>query len=270
MFQALFFSLSLVLLSSHGLQAAIPAWAFSGDQIDKAQATAREKSQPLAFVFTDTSAAIIKKLNRRCFTALKGEATVVVMYGRVEKQWQQISPLLIEVLDSKKLSTWAPRVVVTTWDMAGIWAMVSRDRIEDDGEFRKFKDKLKTIKQEGSKADYHRSAELYWRKHNHSRVIGSFVSLQEGILTTKHKDKEYQNAIDLFLPADVAYAKSLARLDRKPEAWSNPQGKVITGTFISMVDGNITLELENGKEMSFPVSRLSEDSQKRAQERAAE
>ena len=57
--------------------------------------------------------------------------------------------------------------------------------------------------------------------------------------------------------------------DPEWEDWTNSDGKTITAKFRGLAEGKVTLELKNGKEVDYPLAKLSAESQKRARELAS-
>ena len=54
------------------------------------------------------------------------------------------------------------------------------------------------------------------------------------------------------------------------ESWTNSEDKVVKATFVSLIDGNITIAISKRKNpVTFPVTKLSEVSQERAKDLAA-
>lgn len=54
----------------------------------------------------------------------------------------------------------------------------------------------------------------------------------------------------------------------RPELWRDSRGRSLTATYVSSTAGEVTLRLENGKQTTLPLSRLSEASRNRVAELA--
>jgi hypothetical protein len=76
------------------------------------------------------------------------------------------------------------------------------------------------------------------------------------------------------IKSEVANAERQKRIDElmpkfEAERWTNTEGKIVQATFISLIDGNITIEVPRRKNpITFPLTKLNEASQDRAKELA--
>jgi len=112
--------------------------------------------------------------------------------------------------------------------------------------------------------------------------VGTFERLDGEILILKNKGgHEVRIELSKLTPKAADFARHLAKRKSgavqetgtpdamREEEWMSTKGKVILATFISLAGDSVTLKLANGKETRVPLKRLSQESQKKAQERAA-
>lgn len=255
-------------LLTHGIAAGfdVPNWVFKSDRFDEARTLAEKDKKCLILVFSNTSFSGAEELTKKCLARFKSLGVVVFIDGVKDPISERIYPYASNALHSAEMTAWVPRVLAATADTGGVVATLSKDQMEAAGGSNEFKKQVEDFHAGKRDADYGDGAELKWMKPDYSAKLGSFVSAKGGVLTLRFKGKEYQTPLAEFEPRFADYARYLEIRNRKPEPWTSPEGKKITGVLLSLTEKEITLRLADGKEQTFSVTRLSPESLKRAKE----
>ncbi|MGI9240397.1 MAG: hypothetical protein ACR2RV_06320, partial [Verrucomicrobiales bacterium] len=74
-----------------------------------------------------------------------------------------------------------------------------------------------------------------------------YLKFKDGVLVTDSFDEQHDTS-----------AEKIA--EPVPQEWVNAEGKKITATFRGFDGDQVTLELENGKTVKYPIRKLSEKS----------
>lgn len=244
----------------------VPGWVFKNDRFDEAQALAGRENKCLILVFSNTKLSGAEELTKKCLARVKSLGVVVFIDGPEDPLSQRIYPYASNALHSAEMTAWVPRVLAATADTGGVVATLSKDRMEAPGGSNEFKKQVEDFHAGKRDADHGDGVELSWKKPDFSSLRGSFVSAKGGVLTLRFKGKEYRTPLAEFEPIYAEYARYLEIRNRKPEPWTSPEGKKITGVLLSLTEKEVTLRLADGKEQTFSVTRLSPESLKRAKE----
>jgi hypothetical protein len=244
----------------------VPDWVFKSDRFDDARAMAGREKKCLILVFSNTKLSGAEELTKKCLARFKSLGVVVFIDGPEDPVSQRIYPYASNALHSAEMTAWVPRVLAATADTGGVVATLSKDRMEAPGGSNEFKNQVEDFHAGKREADYGDGIELGWKKPDFSSLRGSFVSAKGGVLTLRFKGKESQTPLAEFEPIYSEYARYLEIRNRKPETWTSPEGKKITGVLLSVTEKEIALRQADGKVQTFPVTRLSAESLKRAKE----
>ena len=255
-------------LLTHGIAAGfdVPNWVFKSDRFDEARTLAEKEKKCLILVFSDTKFSGAEELTKKCLTRFKSLGVVVFIDGIKDPLSVRIYPYAWSAIHSTEMTTWVPRVLAATADTGGVVATLSKMEMEDADGATGFKDQVEAYLAGKRDADYGDGIELSWTKKDRSATRGSFVSAKGGMLTSLFQDKEYQTPLTELEAVYAEYARYLEIRSRKPEPWTSPEGKKITGVLLSLTEKEVTLRLADGKMQTFSVTRLSPESLKRAKE----
>jgi hypothetical protein len=244
----------------------VPGWVFKSDRFDEARALAGKEKKCLILVFSDTTLSGAEDLTEKCLTRFKSLGVVVFIDGIKDPVSHRIYPYASNALHSAEMTAWVPRVLAATADTGGVVATLSKMQMEEPGGSAAFTKQVEEFLAGKRDADYGDGIELSWKKTDGIAKLGSFVSAKGGMLTLRFKGKEYQTPLAEFEPRYAEYARYLEIRNRKPEPWTSPDGKKITGVLLALTEKEITLRLADGKVQTFSVTRLSPESLKRAKE----
>lgn len=255
-------------LLTHGIAAGfdVPDWVFKSDRFDEARALAEKDKKCLILVFSNTTLSDAEDLTKKCLARFKSLGVVVFIDGPEDPVSHRIYPYASNALHSAEMTAWIPRVLAATADTGGVVATLSKMQMEAAGGSNEFKKQVEDFHAGKRDADYGDGVVLNWKKPDFSAKMGSFVSAKGGVLTLLFKGKEYQTPLAEFEPRYAEYARYLEIRNRKPEPWTSPEGKKITGVLLALTEKEVTLRLADGKVQTFSVTRLSTESLKRAKE----
>ncbi len=244
----------------------VPNLVFKSDRFDEARKLAEKDKKCLILVFSNTTLSDAEDLTKKCLTRFKSLGVVVFIDGPEDPVSHRIYPYASNALHSAEMTAWIPRVLAATADTGGVVATLSKMQMEEPGGSAAFTKQVEEFLAGKRNADYGDGVELSWKKPDFSSLRGSFVSAKGGLLTLRFKGKESQTPLAEFEPRYADYARYLEIRNRKPEPWTSPEGKKITGVLLALTEKEVTLRLADGKEQTFSVTRLSPESLKRAKE----
>lgn len=265
-FVAAFFLMRVLLTSGTAAGFDVPDWVFKNDRFDEAQALAEREKKCLILVFSNTSFSGAEELTKKCLARSRSLGVVVFIDGPEDPLSGRIYPYALSVIHSPEMTAWVPRAMATTADTGGVVATVSKMQLEAPGGSATFEKQVEDHYAGKRNADYGAGVELSWKKTGLISLRGSFVSAKGGVLTLNYKGKESRTPLAEFEPRWAEYARYLEIRSRKPEAWTSPEGKKITGVLLALTEKEVTLRMADGKEQIFSVTRLSPESLKRAKE----
>jgi hypothetical protein len=244
----------------------VPNWVFKSDRFDEARVVAEREKKCLILVFSNTKLSGSEEPTKKCLARFKSLGVVVFIDGMEDPISQRVYPYAWTALHSPEMTAWIPRVLAATADTGGVVATLSKLQMDAAGGATAFKDQVEAYRAGKRMADFGDGVEQSWKKPDFSAKLGSFVSAKGGVLTLRYKGKDHQTPLAEFETRYAEYARYLEIRSRKPEPWTSPGGKSITGVLLSLTEKEATLRLADGKVQTFPVTRLSPESLKRAKE----
>ena len=268
-----FFAVVIAALSLTSAEAKLPRGVFTGLEIDAACAEAAKSRKGVALLLghesSKSSSSAIQKL----------KAFAVVVFIEVDGHEERIMrPPVITALYHEKVGISSPRFAVTSPDLAEFWTGASARDVRGSNASKVFR----TVKEEtltnASAWDPSKAYEtlskriLWWGLEDDKNTKGRFKRLgTEHLYLTDKDGKQIRYPFEQLTHATHTFAKRMsamaaaARLPTfKVEPWTSSDGKVLNAKFVSLKGGELTLETDAGKNVSFPVSRLDTESAKRA------
>ena len=210
---------------------------------------------------------------------------LVYVNSKASTRYESLSPLVAGALNCPKVGRTIPIAVISSPDQKEIYTKLSYSQLKKSKMYSlTSKIVKKALKGEVPPADA-TVVPMWHLKKSRRYCSGTFVQLDEGeSLTIASKKSGGSQKIPLSHLSEgaQAYAK-LMELQRTGasadggseekntshtvETWeSSKDGKKMKATFISLSDGQITLKKDNGKSITFPLTKLSDKSQQRAKE----
>ena len=262
----------------------IPKHVFKASELDQAVKKAEEENKALAFVLTDqnSNCGLCNNASLEAFSKFKRDAIIVYLNSKkMEVDYQKLSPVVIGGLQAKSMGKYIPKAVITSADQSTYFASVAYEEMKES---KSFKDAINSAEKglDGQAPGMPEDAEYRWIVKNTSRFYtGSFVEVTthkkkgELLVLKKPEGKKVHIPTSELATGALAYAHSMNAKAKKAkahaaiveESWESAEGgKIINATFVKLQERKITLKMQNGKEMTFDVSKLSKESQKRARE----
>ncbi|MEM1008365.1 MAG: SHD1 domain-containing protein [Myxococcota bacterium] len=211
---------------------------------------------------------------------MKKHAVVVYINTKDGKSLENLSPVVTGALYAKSMGNIIPKAVVTSPDQKTYMASIAYKSMKDSKSFRDANKQVKSVL-DGAVVEVPKDLVYAWTiRGKRSFVVGEFMELKDDktVLLKTPNGRTRKMSLDQLTPGCGAYARVMAgggdeevsSGKRELEPWTNTKGKQIHARFISLKDGKIRLEQMNGKVVTFSISLLSEESQKRAKELAGE
>lgn len=209
---------------------------------------------------------------------------IVYVNDKDKKRWEQLSPPVLGAFYGTTMGHVYPKAVVSSTDQSHVFANMNHKQLEKTSEYSKVSKVAKEALQ-GSLPAPGPVFDLKWTvKGTEGSLTGTFIKLVDNKrLVLNIKGRERGNKLEEFGEGAQAYARHLAGIEEAPEAekkdpkvsdetevveaWeSSAKNKTIQARFVSLDGDSITLKLETGKVVTFPMGKLSERSQERAKE----
>ncbi|QQL45046.1 hypothetical protein [Sulfuriroseicoccus oceanibius] len=216
------------------------------------------------------------------FKNFRRHSVVVYISSKAKVRYQEVSPVVVGRFRDKSLGHTIPKAVIVSADQSLWFASSKYADMKGSKEFSRVR---KLVKQ-GLDGELDQKPYQYanaWQLLGPGNVyLGTFVRLSEDgqSMVLKRQD----NGTEMSVPLDklVSGAQRAARMmagggaeiSAEPEvpvmeSWVSAEGgKTITAKFQSLSGNRITLVMENGRTVTFDISKLSEKSQQRAKELA--
>ncbi len=187
-----------------------------------------------------------------------------------------LPPVAFGALRAKSMGNTIPKLAVLNSQASKVWEKLPYKEISEK-RLKKLKNAVAKYQSGKAIPPEHSDVDLTWVTKNGGAYVGELVEILPNALRLKGKKGKIINApFKNLSPLSIAYAKQIiGQSDSEEttaspamETWIGNNGKSIQATFIALTGDQISLELKNGKTSSFPLSRLAEESQKRAKELA--
>lgn len=214
------------------------------------------------------------------FKQLKKHAVVVYINTKKRAASENLSPLVLGVINANSMGNIIPKVVVTSHNQKSYIASMPYKSMKDKKSFRAVNAQIKEALA-GKAMEKPKDAKIVWTLAGSGRYYkGDFVEIKDDkdLVLKSPEGKNFSVPLEKLTKGTQAYARALAgggaepAASKKPEleSWTNKKGKQIHARFLSLKNGKISLEKMDGKVVTFNVSVLSEESQKRAKELAGQ
>lgn len=206
------------------------------------------------------------------FNTFKRKAVTVILESKKKDYDNQISPLISGALRDPKLGNTIPILAASSPNEDAIWGQLSYAKIKSSKDLKGMVKELTAIQKGEKEPAEDIKITLQWGVKDKPGYAyrGDFVKVEDDKLHVSEKGKTHAIPFDKLSSSAVAYAKKLAGIEKaeaakpKEEDWTNSAGKTIVATFVALKGEKITLKLANGKETTFALNLLSEDSIKKA------
>lgn len=260
-----------------------PKWVYKITQLEEAQAKAAEENKGLAFVLTEenSSCSICVAATSATFTNLKRHSVIVHIPSNEGDRFELVYPTVSSGFNAPGMSNTIPKVIITSPDMMTVWKILDYPDLQKDRTFSDVSKTITAICAGTATPELAKDAVLYWYLPSSSRkYIGSFEKIDDKGRVVLKLSGGFQAFTEKELCAGaINYARNLAgktsensdsveAIAFKEEKWTSSDGKTLVATFVSLIDGKITLRKTTGKDSTFSIKRLSQESRKRAEELA--
>ncbi len=286
----------LVALASGSAFAAldVPKKVFPVKRLDEAIAKAKSEKKAVSLVFSqaNTTCGICIAASSQAFKALDDHSIVVLVNSGVIEELALLSPPVFTALNEDSFGNTIPWAVVMSPDLTEPWDKVKHEDMTNAKAYRAVEKSVKArLAQPVDAAPAtpaaagERGSVFKWFLNSGQMYIGSFVRASENSLYLKtpegHDQKvplaelgpgvrEYVNSLKKQAAGgSAATGDPAATKSAQPEKWSNTSGKVIEATFVSLQNGQVTLQLPDGKPAKVALTSLSPESRARAEAAAA-
>ncbi|WP_435896110.1 hypothetical protein [Oceaniferula spumae] len=199
--------------------------------------------------------------------------------------YDHISPIVGGGLGDPKMGNLIPKAVVVSPDMTTMYGSIAYKQMKASKNFTELNKKVEAAL-EGKPAGAQPEPQWYVKAGKGSFYKGNMVNLKKNkknqqIIVLKERSGKVLNVplgkltplaqkMALGQVADKADDKPSAAAELEMESWESAKGgKSIKATFVSLSGGKITLKKDNGQEVTFDLTLLSDKSQSRARELAA-
>lgn len=208
------------------------------------------------------------------FDEFRKKAVTVFVNSGVNAQKNLLSPLVYTALTGPKMGNTIPKTAATSPQMDSIWGQLSYKQMTEKG-IKQLRKDLKAMT-DGKAPIAPQTIKFFkWTSRDQpgNAWTGSFRQLNGETLVLKSPEGKIMK-LPLSKLSDAAsdFARKLGgqstekaeSLTFQEEEWTSSTGKTIKATFVSLKGSQITLDLANGKQSSFPLTRLAQESQDRA------
>lgn len=299
-------SLSLALLAA-APAADVPRGTYAPADLEEAMEEAQRSGKAVALLFLDDGASQEQHIEQNR-TALRGvKSFAEIVYVDVKgADITEYSPPIFTVLQDPTVGALIPKCALMAPDLSEMWSKFSAVGLTEESSRRTLSNVRKEV---AEKLDGWRAAEgagnpltrsYKWALEENKYSEGTFDSYDGELLTLIDKKTNRPNSIEKakLRPGSVAFAEKLAKLKGDApavatatadapdapdapaadsgggggamETWTSSDGRTLQAKFVALKDGKVALELEGGKQVVVPLSRLSKESVKRAQALDAE
>ena len=216
------------------------------------------------------------------FKQLKKHAIVVYINTEKPQAKEHLSPIVMAALNTESMGSLIPRAVITSPDQRTYMASIDYKSMKNKKTFKNANKKVKEALA-GKTTEMPKDAIISWTltgKNNYYK--GDFVKIEndKNLVLKTPEGNEISVPLEKFTQGAQAYARLLAGGDEEKttgskkthelESWTSTSGKQIHARFLSVKNGKVSLEMTDGKVVTFSLTKLSKDSQKRAKELADE
>lgn len=217
------------------------------------------------------------------FSKFKRHSVIVYVNTKNKLSRQFLSPIITGCLNSAITGKIIPKAVISSFDQGTVYAKMSYKQLQSSKEYSSTA-KVVKLALKGKEPPVDKKVIPNWQVNNDNRFyIGTFVELKNDTKLIIKKTEGNNTSIPMskLSPGSQMYArmKEQQRSGAQPagekedsetfsvETWqSSKDGKSIQATFVALKGDKITLKKKSGKSVIFPLSLLSEQSQKRARE----
>ncbi len=206
------------------------------------------------------------------FDTFRRKAITVILETKKSPYLNSVSPLVVAGLCDPKMGTTIPILISTSPKGEKIWGDLNYQEMKSKRGLKDLSSELLAIQK--GEADPPNSDDIFprWniKKKPGYGTNGKFIKLESDavhVLTTK--GTKIKIKLNTLCEPAVSFAKMMAGQKEeeavkaaapKEETWTNTKGSIIKATFVSLQEDQITLKLENGKETTFSLDLLSEES----------
>ena len=263
----------------------VPSKVFEVDQLEEAKAKEAKEKKGLAFLLSSktTTCGLCIRATEESFKRLRQHS--VVVYLDTKDEWRLKTSPIVKATFDEKTYQYIPKVVVTSPDSTEVWGRLPYKQMKDSDSFRELDKQVDALAKNPNAARPEQPSKIFWfLKGSPGRGYrGTFESLEGETLKIKdEKGKIIEKPLSDFEENIRTYATSLAgKSDPSPsiggtssptshflEDWTGTNGKVIQATFVSLQGDVVQLRGPMGQLYSFPLSRLNEASQAKAQSKS--
>jgi len=206
---------------------------------------------------------------------------IVILETEKNESAKYANPIVSGAFGTPQMGTTIPKLVAVSPAEDVVWADMSYKQLQSEKGLKTAARSVAAIGKGDAEAPEISDFVPFWSitgKEGY-RYAGNFEKLEGETLHLKlTNDKTTKVNLSSLTPAAVAYAKKMAgqtsasekaeedsaELVHSEESWTNTKGSSLRGTFVSLNGNKITLKLANGKESTFDLSLLSEESQTKA------
>lgn len=276
------FGLVIFLILAIPAMAEVPGGTYAIGELEKAQAEALERGKALAFLVSDPDSKYskTKAATEQAIKELRRSAVVVFLDSKKDAE-VVMPPPVVTSLRSPTIGVFDPRVVLLTADLVEVLEEIGSEKLVGDAARDTYRELRKALR---GKLDAWRPGglppadELIWVRADGRHYNGRFVAVKAGRLHVQ-SEKFGEGSLPLgeLSPCSQIFAKRLAAMVEKPkpggeehevETWTSSEGGDLQASFVSLIDGKLTVETATGKAHTFPLKRLSQESQARAKDLA--
>ncbi|GEM_PF-4178722 len=268
----------------------LPMGVYELDEIEEALSEANEKKEALAFVLSEQKGTcpLCDNSTLDAFKRLKKHSTLVFLELR-QKGWdKEVSPVVLSAFSNKSMGNIIPKVVITSPDMTEVWGTITYADMQESRTYRDMEKQVKALLANPNAEKPAQPSSIFWTLNDNSNqgYRGAFEKLEGDTLYLKLSNGNVSPfPLSDFVPGAVLYAKAKAGASDPSVStpvsaasssqtafvpWTGSNGKVIQAAFVSLKDDTVQLRSPVGAIYTFPLSRLSPESQARAKEMAGE
>ena len=270
----------------------IPRSVRTIQELDEARAEAREEGKALLFVFTDpgTSCGLCIGATKESFKELDRYAVPVLLDTSKDDFYEQISPMVGGALYAADMGNLIPKAVVTNADMDMVLGKMGYKSMSSSRNFSAVNKEVKASLEAMEAGEEITGKDVmpvwYTTKSKGRSVKGPIKSIEgQKLVIARDGKKNFKIPFGRLTPAAKEYLEAMngspasaAGEEVGNEAaaevmhdWESAKGgKTIEGKFVSLSGGKITLDRSEGGLITFDVSKLSAESQAKAEELAGQ